>query len=225
MWSRIPPELRRYLWIEGRSSRREWWRIEIIAIASYWFVGNGAAVVAMLHDQPPLLPMPVRLLLGALMFWINIASTVRRLHDRNKSGWWSLAYLFPVFGILWHFIECGLLPPRNQGYGPPEPAAQSPYDALAAVIQQGLTGAAQQPTMPRPMQQAAMRQPAVSAARGPRIIGPAHVSAVSRTRSSNKLVFAIAAAIAIALFAFASSLLTLRMMPVGITEDAGVFRR
>jgi hypothetical protein len=38
----------------------------------------------------------------------------RRLHDRNKSGWWVLLYAVSVIGWAWSFIECGFLPPRNQ---------------------------------------------------------------------------------------------------------------
>jgi|RhiMethySRZTD1v2_1073278.scaffolds.fasta_scaffold00041_36 uncharacterized membrane protein YhaH (DUF805 family) len=231
MWELIKPLLRRYLWIEGRSSRREWWQIEIIAIASYWFVGNGAAVVSMLHDQPPLLPMPVRLLLGALMFWINIASTVRRLHDRNKSGRWAMLYLFPVFGIIWHFIECGLLPSRNHGnrYGPPERPSQSPFERLSMSLQELLTPAAPQPTMrPAAQQPAKTTAPAHRASarntRAPRLIGPATVSAVNRTRSPNKLILAIAAA-AVAIALLATALLPPLLTAVGIMQDAPVFRR
>jgi uncharacterized membrane protein YhaH (DUF805 family) len=231
MWDRIPSELRRYLWIEGRSTRREWWRIEIIAIASYWFVGNGAAVVAVLHDEPPLLPGPVRLLLGLLMLWINIASTVRRLHDRNKSGWWSLLYLFPVLGILWHFIECGLLPPRNQGnrYGPPAQEPPSPFERLSASLHQALNPNAMPPmTLRQPMQSeptpaAPAPRASTRAARPTRTIGPAPVSAVNRTRSPNKLVFAIVAAVAIALLA--TTLLPPLVTAVGVMQDAPVFRK
>jgi uncharacterized membrane protein YhaH (DUF805 family) len=27
------------------------------------------------------------------MIWINVATTVKRLHDRNRSGWWAVAIL------------------------------------------------------------------------------------------------------------------------------------
>src|SRR6185295_6597485 len=97
-----------YMWIEGRSGRREWWHVEVLVLFSYWFVGAGATVLAMLHGEPSLLPAPIRMVLSALVFWINIVSTVRRLHDRHKSGWYALVYFFPVFGLVWHFIECGL---------------------------------------------------------------------------------------------------------------------
>ena len=28
---------------------------------------------------------------AATMIWINLATTARRLHDRNRSGWWAIA--------------------------------------------------------------------------------------------------------------------------------------
>jgi uncharacterized membrane protein YhaH (DUF805 family) len=235
MWERIPPEippgLRRYLWIEGRSSRREWWQIEGVALVSYWFVGTGAGVLAELKGEPTLLPLQVRMLLGALMVWINFASTVRRLHDRNKSGWWGLLYLFPIFGIIWHFIECGLLPPRNQGnrYGPPERSNQSPFDQIAALAQKALIPAAPRPTMGQrsmqsaPMSVAPAHRASARGARPTRTIGPAAVSAVNRTRSPNKLILAIAAAAAIAVLA--TTLLTLPVTPVGVMEDAPVLEK
>ena len=231
MWDRIPPELRRYLWIEGRSTRHEWWQIEIAAIASYWFVGNGANVLAELHGEPAFVPMPVRMLLGALMFWINVTSTVRRLHDRNESGWWALPYLFPFFGLVWHFIECGLLPARNQGnrYGPPAQPPQSPFDRLSANLHQLLNPTAmppmnlRQPTRPDPTPAAPAARAGTRAARGPRTIGPAPVSAVNRTRSPNRLILAIAAVAAIALIA--TTLLTLPVTPAGVMEDGPVFQK
>ena len=229
MWARIPPELRRYLWIEGRSSRREWWQIEIAAIASYWFVGNGANVLAELHGEPAFVPMPVRMLLGALMFWINVTSTVRRLHDRNKSGWWALPYLFPLFGQVWHFIECGLLPPRNQGnrYGPPPQESPSPFERLSTSLHQMLNPTAMPPMtlrQPTPSEPA----PARLSRQRTRRARPAHDRPRARVRRQphalpNTLILAIAAAAVIALLA--TTLLTLPVTPVGIMQEAPVFTK
>src|SRR3954447_589530 len=33
--------------------------------------------------------------LAVAMIWINLATTAKRLHDRNRNGWWAVA----VFGI------------------------------------------------------------------------------------------------------------------------------
>jgi uncharacterized membrane protein YhaH (DUF805 family) len=49
--------------------------------------------------------MTVFALYLALMF----AVSVRRLHDRNKSGWWVLLYFVPVIGQIWLFLELGVL--------------------------------------------------------------------------------------------------------------------
>nr|WP_284143877.1 DUF805 domain-containing protein [Psychrobacter sp. WY6] len=34
------------------------------------------------------------------MFIPNLAVTIRRLHDTNRSGWWILISLIPLLGIL-----------------------------------------------------------------------------------------------------------------------------
>ena len=40
---------------------------------------------------------------------MQVAIGVKRLHDRNKTGWWMLIILLPVIGGLWYLIECGFL--------------------------------------------------------------------------------------------------------------------
>lgn len=54
----------------------------------------------------------VDILLYILMIpivWISIATTVKRFHDRNKSGWWYLIAVVPVIGFFWIVIECGFM--------------------------------------------------------------------------------------------------------------------
>jgi uncharacterized membrane protein YhaH (DUF805 family) len=47
--------------------------------------------------------------LSLVIGWPGIAISVKRYHDRNKSGWWVLINLIPVVGILWTVVENGLL--------------------------------------------------------------------------------------------------------------------
>lgn len=51
--------------------------------------------------------------IGFLVFVLFIviitATTVKRFHDRDKSGWWSIIALIPYLGILWILIECGFM--------------------------------------------------------------------------------------------------------------------
>lgn len=41
--------------------------------------------------------------------WIGVALSVKRWHDRNKSGWWVLIGLIPLIGPIWALVENGCL--------------------------------------------------------------------------------------------------------------------
>lgn len=43
------------------------------------------------------------------VLWCSLAVTVKRWHDRGKSGFWMLIYFVPLIGPLWCFIELGFL--------------------------------------------------------------------------------------------------------------------
>ena len=48
--------------------------------------------------------------LFALFFGLSaLAVSVKRWHDRDKSGWWVLLNLLPVIGWLWALIDNGFL--------------------------------------------------------------------------------------------------------------------
>jgi uncharacterized membrane protein YhaH (DUF805 family) len=49
------------------------------------------------------------LLVVLLSLWLGLVVTVKRWHDRNKSGRWVLLNLVPVVGWLWTLVECGFL--------------------------------------------------------------------------------------------------------------------
>ena len=72
-----------------------------------------------------------------LIVWINIASTVKRFHDRDKSGVWFLIVFVPYIGAIWQLVECGFLPgsPGNNDYGPPPGSGgSSVYEDMADEI-------------------------------------------------------------------------------------------
>lgn len=48
-------------------------------------------------------------LLFLLILWPWLAITVKRWHDRDKSGWWILISLIPVIGAIWSLVENGFL--------------------------------------------------------------------------------------------------------------------
>jgi uncharacterized membrane protein YhaH (DUF805 family) len=48
-------------------------------------------------------------LLGLALIWPSIATGVKRLHDRDMSGWWLLIQLIPVVGFFFWLIVIGIL--------------------------------------------------------------------------------------------------------------------
>ncbi|MES1161459.1 MAG: DUF805 domain-containing protein [Rhizobacter sp.] len=49
------------------------------------------------------------MLTTVLLVWPCAAVSVKRWHDRDRSGWWALVYLIPLIGLLWTLIANGLL--------------------------------------------------------------------------------------------------------------------
>ena len=86
--------LRKYAEFSGRARRKEYWLFTLF----YIIVLFGVASVSVAA-----LPL----------FWIVLlipgaALTVRRLHDIDASGWWSLLLLIPVIGPI-AIIVCACL--------------------------------------------------------------------------------------------------------------------
>ncbi len=67
--------------------------------------------------------MPEYHMLGilALSIWINIAISIQRLHDRDRSGFWLVPMLLIPGGFIWMIVELGFLPgtPGPNRFGPP----------------------------------------------------------------------------------------------------------
>jgi uncharacterized membrane protein YhaH (DUF805 family) len=44
-----------------------------------------------------------------VLFVGSLAGAVKRLHDRDRSGWFYLIFFVPVIGTLWLLVELGFL--------------------------------------------------------------------------------------------------------------------
>lgn len=102
----------RFLWIGGRSTRLEWWIIHLGVLISLRITGQVYLALHRAGVEMSGLPGAAWMGFGLLLLWLSFTSIVRRLHERNKSGWWSPLYLVPFMGWAWLFIECGLLKGR-----------------------------------------------------------------------------------------------------------------
>lgn len=76
------------LTFRGRLNRMQYWQTTVLAslatlLISFIFAGlawNGAAAVLFLP-------------FGLLSFWVVLAASARRLHDRDKSAWWLVLFV------------------------------------------------------------------------------------------------------------------------------------
>ena len=107
-WMIMP--LKRYADFNGRSRRTEFWMFQLLNVLVY-----GAVIVLMLSGVPwsalnqaesglPADPGAMFWVgMVVLVFWAlvtvvpNLAVTIRRLHDRNMSGWWYLGFVLVNF--------------------------------------------------------------------------------------------------------------------------------
>ena len=93
--------------LEGRSRRREYWGVALIFLGVCLFVVFPLIFVPIVstHHGRSFLEYPAGILcvaigitLAVICSIMMIPVTVRRLHDRNMSGWWLL--LFWVLGLI-----------------------------------------------------------------------------------------------------------------------------
>ncbi len=113
-------QARRWGWLlflfNGRIDRAAFW-IGVIVSAPLFMIGSFLVSVTSADAQAasPCLELPGTLLVLA-SFWIFTAISVKRFHDRNKSGWWVLIGLLPVVGGIWLLVELGCLPGTSRDY-------------------------------------------------------------------------------------------------------------
>lgn len=96
----------RYFTFDGISSRSEWWitQLAILGISSLF----GLVVLVTLGIGIILLPVIL-----VLTYWLGLAVSCRRWHERNKTGWWTLIMFAPIIGPFWFVIELGFLGPTR----------------------------------------------------------------------------------------------------------------
>ena len=122
----------------GRISRGGFWAGSVTLVA---VTGLAALSLMSLSDvvaqktgnstlgDTGLRPVLVGLVLAVPVVWMGFCLTVKRWHDRGRSGWWLFIGLVPLIGNIWALVECGFLVGNASGnkYGPAPlkgPAAQ-----------------------------------------------------------------------------------------------------
>ena len=92
-----------YLSIDGRASRSDYWlRFYLPMIVVAFVLG--------IIEEIIMPGMPILSSLFALVtLWPSIAVTAKRLHDRNRSGWFMLIGLIPIVGWVYILVDAGIL--------------------------------------------------------------------------------------------------------------------
>jgi uncharacterized membrane protein YhaH (DUF805 family) len=96
---------------EGRLRRRDYWLIFLAKFAVSIVVA--VVVIAITGDTGENGSGPLQITEYAMMipsFWISIAISLKRCHDRDKGGGWvAFFWLVPVVGWIWGLVELGFL--------------------------------------------------------------------------------------------------------------------
>jgi uncharacterized membrane protein YhaH (DUF805 family) len=84
-----------YANFNGRATRQEYWMFTLFngvfsMMVTIVGINLGIGYLSILYSLAVLIP--------------GFAVAVRRLHDVNKSGWWLLIMLIPLFGIIWLLV-------------------------------------------------------------------------------------------------------------------------
>jgi uncharacterized membrane protein YhaH (DUF805 family) len=114
----------------GRISRSTWWmkyflpilgisiglNILDMVLGTMWVVAPADPYTGMREQSAGILSM----IFGLVSIWIGFAAGAKRLHDRDKSGWWQLLWFVPVIGWIWMFVVLGFLSgtPGSNRFGP-----------------------------------------------------------------------------------------------------------
>ena len=91
-----------YFSLNGRISRSQYWLRFVVPYMVIYFILEIIGAIAGSGSDLYIAISIVIFIFSLVMFWPSIAILIKRIHDRNKSGWWSLFLYLPtlIFTIL-----------------------------------------------------------------------------------------------------------------------------
>jgi uncharacterized membrane protein YhaH (DUF805 family) len=94
---------RLFLSFQGRVGRRTYWRFAAAPALAF-------TMLTVLFDLPLRMGSFGFTVCALLLCWVVLAVSVKRCHDRGRSGWFLLVKLIPIVGALWVLVDLGFLP-------------------------------------------------------------------------------------------------------------------
>ena len=84
-------------------ARRTFWLYGVLAMLGLGLLLSALLTIAGLRTQQ------VEAVVNLVLLWPLMAVSIKRWHDRDRSGWWVLIVLVPVVGWIWALIDNGFL--------------------------------------------------------------------------------------------------------------------
>jgi len=100
-----------YFSFNGRIGLTTFWLKGVLPIVALTFI---VVLIDVAYFDNSSFSGILSLLWRILIIWPSLALTVKRWHDRDKSGWWVFIGIIPIIGIIWAFIENGFLTGTNE---------------------------------------------------------------------------------------------------------------
>ena len=114
--------LRRYADFKGRSRRKEYWSFVLLQMIVYLLAAIPASIDGFEPDGIGITITVWLMVIVMLVFAVPaLAVQVRRLHDRDASGWWILVTFLPYLGFGWllvYMLWPGTVGPNRFGPDP-----------------------------------------------------------------------------------------------------------
>jgi uncharacterized membrane protein YhaH (DUF805 family) len=112
----------KYATFRGRAPRAEFWYWTLFVVIVELVVLFAAGTVDAMNGIVVARPI-AEVLLFLVFFLPGLAVAVRRLHDRDRSGWWYLLVLIPVVGAIILFVWYCMRGTRAANRFGPDPLA------------------------------------------------------------------------------------------------------
>jgi uncharacterized membrane protein YhaH (DUF805 family) len=90
--------LRKYATFTGRARRKEFWFFQLFVLLIGIALSLVDRMLGVLDDETGFGVLSG--IFSLAMFLPNLAVSVRRLHDTDRSGWWLLLCFIPLIGIV-----------------------------------------------------------------------------------------------------------------------------
>lgn len=110
---------------DGAIGIKQFWMGLLSGLASTLMLAAGLGLILgigfAVFSVPPYLQersiIAAGIVLSAYAIATQLAVTVKRCHDRGRSGWWCLLTLIPVVGLAWVVFDLGMTPGTAEPVG------------------------------------------------------------------------------------------------------------